>query len=262
MVQWQQIHRNTYQRRSTNSLSLYDVSAVTESCIQKSTFNQSELVQIRGTAVGYVSFGWTCVTLHSVRNENTKDGIKYFTKQAGGQKKLSPWRWPKGYPKQTGKRTKTMSRLMTKPTNWPERPAKTQISLGSRPVWSESSLSAWRNIGFLAIQWAYSEDWWDRADAQADLSLRCAHRSFCWFCQAYVILVTNHNGSKPTSHTLTTVLFRNPVNPFAILVMFDTSIFNICIYLALLSDFFFHLTVRSNLWICITVNHRLRSIFN
>ena len=30
------------------------------------------------------------------------------------------------------------------------RPAKTQISLGIRPIWSESSLSAWRNLVFLA----------------------------------------------------------------------------------------------------------------
>ena len=29
---------------------------------------------------------------------------------------------------------------MTKPTKWHVRPAKTQISLGIRPVWSESSL--------------------------------------------------------------------------------------------------------------------------
>ena len=155
------------------------------------------------------------------------------------------------------------------------RTAKTQISLGIRPVWSESSLSAWRKLGSLAIHSAHSEktlnrlggcpDWsesslgahvsmlvlsrgslngyfmlikkqiwassWqdqqnDRApleadqpghppslirffavrsmgsqglkvsacgqrslwsvwaDAQADLSLRWAHRSFCWFCHA------------------------------------------------------------------------------
>ena len=38
------------------------------------------------------------------------------------------------------------------------RPAKTQISLGICPVWSESSLSAWRNLGSLATQWAHSED--------------------------------------------------------------------------------------------------------
>ena len=51
-----------------------------------------------------------------------------------------------------------MSRLMTKPTKWHVRPAKTQISLGIGPVWS---------------------DW---TDAQADLSLRSAQRSVCWFC--------------------------------------------------------------------------------
>ena len=37
-------------------------------------------------------------------------------------------------------------------------PAKTQISLGIRPVWSESLLSAWRNLGPLTTQWAHSED--------------------------------------------------------------------------------------------------------
>ena len=38
------------------------------------------------------------------------------------------------------------------------RPAKTQISLGIRPVWSESSLPAWRKFGSLATPWAHSED--------------------------------------------------------------------------------------------------------
>ena len=38
------------------------------------------------------------------------------------------------------------------------RPAKTQVSLGIRPVWSESSLSAWRKLGSLATHWAHSED--------------------------------------------------------------------------------------------------------
>ena len=37
-------------------------------------------------------------------------------------------------------------------------PAKTQISLGIRPVWSESSLSAWRKLEPLATHWAHSED--------------------------------------------------------------------------------------------------------
>ena len=51
-----------------------------------------------------------------------------------------------------------MSHLMTKPTKWHVRPAKTQINLGIRPVWSESPLSAWRKIGPLTTYWAHSED--------------------------------------------------------------------------------------------------------
>ena len=78
-----------------------------------------------------------------------------------------------------------MSRCVTKPTKWPVRPAKTQISLSIFPVWSESSLSAWRNIGPLTTL-HIARLWSDWADAQADLSLRWAHRSFCWFCRVAV----------------------------------------------------------------------------
>ena len=38
------------------------------------------------------------------------------------------------------------------------RPAKTQISLGICPIWSESSLSAWRKLGSLATHLAHSKD--------------------------------------------------------------------------------------------------------
>ena len=68
------------------------------------------------------------------------------------------------------------SHLVTKPTKRFVRLAKT------RPVWSESSLSAWRKLGSLATHWAHSEDWSDWTDVQADLSLRWVQRSFCWFC--------------------------------------------------------------------------------
>ena len=47
-----------------------------------------------------------------------------------------------------------LSYIVTKPTKWHVRPAKTQI----RPVWSESSLSAWRKIGSLATHWSHSKD--------------------------------------------------------------------------------------------------------
>ena len=109
-----------------------------------------------------------------------------------------------------------MNRLMTKPSKLHVRPPKTRISLGIHPVWTESSLSAWRKLGSLATHWAHSKDsvqmgrmprliwvlesslsaWkklgslathWahsedcsDGADAQADLSLRWVHMPFCW----------------------------------------------------------------------------------
>ena len=47
---------------------------------------------------------------------------------------------------------------MTKPKKWPVRPAKTRISLGIHPVWSESLLSAWRKLGLLVAHWVHSED--------------------------------------------------------------------------------------------------------
>ena len=47
---------------------------------------------------------------------------------------------------------------MTKPTKWPLHPAKTQISLGIRSVWSGSLLSAWRNTGSSPTHWAHCED--------------------------------------------------------------------------------------------------------
>ena len=53
-------------------------------------------------------------------------------------------------------------RVQIRATSWQNQqnvhPAKTQISLGVPPVWSEFSLSAWRKLGSLAIYWAHSED--------------------------------------------------------------------------------------------------------
>ena len=50
-----------------------------------------------------------------------------------------------------------LSRLTTKPTKWHVRPAKTQINLGIRPFWSESSLSTWGKLRSLAIITVQSE---------------------------------------------------------------------------------------------------------
>ena len=76
-----------------------------------------------------------------------------------------------------------MSRSITKPTKWPVRPAKTQINLGIRPVWSVFAVHM-KNPGTFATKWVQSEYRSNLADVQDDLSLRWAHRSFSWLCHA------------------------------------------------------------------------------
>ena len=66
--------------------------------------------------------------------------------------------WEKSQSPLIPRPTWEMSRLVTKPTKWHVRPAKTQITLGIFPVWSESSQSTWRNIGLLTTYWAHRED--------------------------------------------------------------------------------------------------------
>ena len=80
-----------------------------------------------------------------------------------------------------------LCRLMTKPTKWHVRPTKTQISLGIRPVWSESSLSAWRNLGHLTTYWAHSEDS-DQTGRMPRLIWVCARRTV-------ILLVLSRGGS-------------------------------------------------------------------
>ena len=53
------------------------------------------------------------------------------------------------------------------------RPAKTQISLGIRLVWPESSLSAWRKLRSLATHWVHSEDSDQNGHPPCLISLRC-----------------------------------------------------------------------------------------
>ena len=89
-------------------------------------------------------------------------------------------------------RNLNLIRLMTKTTKCYLRPAKTQISLGIRPVWAESSLSAWRNIGSSDTNWAHSENS-DRTGQMPRLiwvfAVRTGHivgfvalRLIYWFC--------------------------------------------------------------------------------
>ena len=67
------------------------------------------------------------------------------------------------------------------------RPAKTQISLGIRPVWSESSLSAWRSIESLATHWAHSED--------SDQTGRMPRLIWVFAERTLILLVLSYRGS-------------------------------------------------------------------
>ena len=81
------------------------------------------------------------------------------------------WKWEK------------LSHIMTKGTTWHMRPAKTLISLGICPVWSGSSLAAWRKLGSLATHWVHSKD-----TDQTGRSLRWAHSHFVGFVTRGLIL--------------------------------------------------------------------------
>ena len=64
------------------------------------------------------------------------------------------------------------------------------------PILSVSLYNLLRKIVQTEItHWAHCEDWSVRADAQADLSLCCAHMSFCWFCPASAHLICRIEGS-------------------------------------------------------------------
>ena len=75
-----------------------------------------------------------------------------------------------------------MSHLVSKPTKCHVRPAKTQISLGIRPVWLESSLCAQRVAKGPSFLHADSEDsdQTGRSPGWSESSLGAL--SFCWFC--------------------------------------------------------------------------------
>ena len=85
-----------------------------------------------------------------------------------------------------------MSHHMTKQTKWHVRPAKTQISLGIRPAWSETSLCA---------QWVAKDPRFLHADSEdSDQTGRMPRliwvfagcTSFCWFSHAAAHISKQH----------------------------------------------------------------------
>ena len=90
------------------------------------------------------------------------------------------------------------------------RPAKTQISLGICPVWSESSLSAWRNLGSLATHWAHSEDS-DQTGRMPRLIWVFAGRTLTLLvlsCRIFTVPVRSHRMSYCLIHGVEHMVFR------------------------------------------------------
>ena len=86
------------------------------------------------------------------------------------------------------------------------RPAKTQISLDIRPVWSESSLSAWRKVGSLATLWTHSED--------SDQTGRLPRLIWAFVVRIATLLVLSRGGSfKSLWKLFMTVLGRRTFFP-------------------------------------------------
>ena len=73
------------------------------------------------------------------------------------------------------------------------RPAKTEIKLGIRQVWAESSLSAWRKLGFLTTHWAHSED--------SDQTGRMPRLIWVFAGRTVIVLILSWGGSNITSET-------------------------------------------------------------
>ena len=84
------------------------------------------------------------------------------------------------------------------------RPAKTQISLGIRPVWSESSLSAWRKLGYLATHWAHSED--------SDQTGRMPRLIWVFAGRTLALFVLSCRGSDESKHKINRTLSSYTAN--------------------------------------------------
>ena len=105
-----------------------------------------------------------------------------------------------------------MNRRVTKPTKWPVRPAKTQTHLGIRPVWPESSLSAWRKLLSLATQWIHSE--------YSEQTGRMPRLSWVFAGRTVILLILSRGGSQLsmvpcyTTHILLSIKILKPCEWF------------------------------------------------
>ena len=160
-------------------------------CILCSAWNKRQTEKL--TVVQYSCIGW--VSLWCLAFLPEKKQFWHMSKLKHRKQR---------YLKQNGGKKMNLSHLVTKLTKWHVRPAKTQISLGICPIWSESSLSQPAHPPSLIIvfdvrmkkAWVLSYSlsaqrrlWSDWVDAQADLSLCWAHSHFVGFIMRQLISI-------------------------------------------------------------------------
>ena len=137
-------------------------------------------------------------------------------------------------------KTNYMSCLMTKPAKWHVRPAKTQISLGIRPVWSVFNVcikKAWVLRYALSAQRRLWSDW---ADAQADLSLRWAHSHFVGFAMRWLnytyLLYLSHVMRKPIMPYVNNKGAYQPAHPHSLISTFFVRCMDSIIFLLAIAE--------------------------
>ena len=111
------------------------------------------------------------------------------------------------------------------------RPAKTQISLGIQPVWSMSSLSAWRNLGSLATQWARRED--------SDQTGRMPRLIWFFARRTPILLVLSCGGSHCSNFRIITVIFPGVRILFQVNYTYHNDFDSLCDWIWLLNLVFF-----------------------
>ena len=138
------------------------------------------------------------------------------------------------------------------------RPAKTQISLGIRPVWSESSLSAWRKLGSLATHWAHSED--------SDQTGRMPRLTWVFAGRTLTLLVLSCRGSSsvtiphPSLHTAVSQHLYISTTGFVRTIVFPPLAFETTAIRKFIYFIYLFIVYRQNIKQCILqVNNLLSS---
>ena len=159
----------TQVRRIKSVLRIYIFPLNLLSCVQKALENiQTKFHWVRMKHKHFIEVSNICPTITlipKVHLISVRSGKSFIARKPEVHSKMiyhvrGEMRWSLVSPK-TAHNSQTPQNIWArhdKTNNVALRSAKTQVTLGIRPVWLVSSLSAWRNLGSLATHWAHSED--------------------------------------------------------------------------------------------------------